>query len=93
MLVALSYPVACYVALAVVFVLNITSKPSPKSIFCETLYPLEIEAFRRFHWFVIYPGGAQMISWVMNILRFLGLAWALGCLIFGYYWVAGAMGS
>lgn len=85
------YPALCYILLMFISIMNFTTKPRAKSDFCQTLNAQQLETYRRFHWYISAPTVASGGSNLLNLMRFIGLLWAIGCPFFGHYWLAGSM--
>ena len=50
----------------------------------------EVKAYRTYHSFLMFPGGAEAYSATLNLLRIAGFVWGGLCLWKGYYWLGAA---
>ncbi|WP_321389710.1 hypothetical protein [Emcibacter sp.] len=64
-------------------------KPSKDAEICSLMKEHEIEVFRRYWLYILFPLPAQALSAMMNLMRLAGFVWGGICLWSELYWLGG----
>ena len=86
---AIVFTCLCYLIFCLTWLANFISRPNKLDVFYSQLRPLEKEIYRRFHWYVRSPARANLVSGTVNMLRFIGIIWALVMFYHEFYWLGG----
>jgi hypothetical protein len=70
-----------YLALAVALFFDLSTRPSPKSPFCQSLTPEEIKALQINNLALLYPGAAHFYAGALTAFAMVGALWAIAALL------------
>lgn len=87
---AIAYTIAAYLAWVFVVSSHFMMRPPKDAPFCELLTAAELKAYRTYHTYLFFPGGAETYSAALNLLRIAGFVWGGLAIWKGQYILAAA---
>ena len=87
---SITYASISYLLWLIILLLSLFARPAKGSPIYHRLDPEEIDVCQRYYLYFWAVGVAEMLSSLLNALRFAGFIWGGLCLWNGLYWLGGA---
>ena len=87
---AIAFTALAYLAWVLVISGHYIMRPPKDAPICQMFNASEVKAYRTYHSYLMFPGGAEAYSAALNLLRIAGFVWGGLCLWKGYYWLGAA---